>query len=953
MRSRTGGLTVVIFAILSLPGMGYAQEATLSGRVTDSTGGVLPGVTVSAVNEASGNSFTAVTDERGEFRIPARIGIYRITAELQGFAAATRGLELLVGQQAVVNLQLSPSVVQETVTVTGEAPLIDVTQSSLSGNVDPRQMEALPINGRNWQDLVVLAPGNRTNAVQDRPTARERGDYQINMDGQQVTTNLTGAGQGNPAYSRDAIAEFEFVASRFNALQGRSSGVQVNAVTKSGTNAFAGSLSGYFRDDRFNAADFIQKRVLPYSDRQISTTFGGPIRKDRIHFFGNYEYEGEPRTITFTSPYPSFNIDLTGKRVRHIEGVRLDFQLSSATRLMMRGNWYYEKQPYNDAGGALRHPSSSSTGYRRDDQGFASLTQVLSNRAVNEIRGGYASFYYQNKGTVDWPNHPYASSGITKGTPQINFSGYRIGIDNANYPQELGQQNYNIRDDFTYSFSTHGRHDVKVGGEYLQTWQWLFNTRNGGGVYDAMGGAIPANVEQLFPVWNDISSWNLNALNPIIRRYTWVTGDLHGYVRHHYASGWLQDDWAFSPRLTLNLGVRYDLETDFMVNNVAVAPLFDAGRPNDKDNVAPRLGVAYTLNDRTVLRGGWGKYFGEILNMYNSFTISASRQFPPEVTNDGRPDFAANPFNGPRPTFEQMEQRAAAGQFVRATVGNLIDPFGQMSYSYQGSIGLQRQIGTTMSVEADYAFTQGRHEISSGRNDNLSYDPVTGVNYPFSDVSKRPIPGWGIVQTLDLNGRSDLHQLQTAFTKRLSHRWQASGTYTLSGLWDAEAPRRSGVCADCEVNFKLAQDLGDEYTLAVSDQRHRAVFNGIWEPGLGFQVSGLYFYGFGERMSTNAGTDRRNCGSGCNRLRADGTIVPRNAFVGKPLHRVDMRVQRRFQFSRRAAVDGILEVFNFFNHANYGSYTLAESNLQYGKPSQNSNVAYQPRMVQLGFRAIF
>ncbi|MGH6693316.1 MAG: carboxypeptidase regulatory-like domain-containing protein, partial [Gammaproteobacteria bacterium] len=236
--------------------------------VLDTTGGVLPGVTVTAVHEASGNTFVGVTDERGAFRLPVRTGVYRITLELPGFSTITRsGLELLVGQAAVVSFQMAPSGVQESVTVTGEAPLLDLTQSSLGGNIDPRQMQELPVNGRNWQDLAMLAPGSRANASGDSPIPRESGAYQINMDGQQITNIVAGSGFGNPRFSRDAIAEFEFVTNRFDATQGRSAGVQVNAISKSGTNTPTGSLSGYFRDQRFNAADHVANRVLPYSDQ--------------------------------------------------------------------------------------------------------------------------------------------------------------------------------------------------------------------------------------------------------------------------------------------------------------------------------------------------------------------------------------------------------------------------------------------------------------------------------------------------------------------------------------------------------------------------------------------------------------------------------------------------------------------------------------------------------------
>src|SRR3954471_23418110 len=153
-------------ALLILPVPAFAQEAVISGTVADATGGVLPGVVVHAVHQATGNSFEAVTDTTGTYRMPVRVGAYEITAEIAGFATVTRrGLELLAGQQAAVNLQMSPSTVQESVTVTGEAPLVETTVSSMSANIDPRQMSELPVNGRNWQDLLTIAPGARYNSM--------------------------------------------------------------------------------------------------------------------------------------------------------------------------------------------------------------------------------------------------------------------------------------------------------------------------------------------------------------------------------------------------------------------------------------------------------------------------------------------------------------------------------------------------------------------------------------------------------------------------------------------------------------------------------------------------------------------------------------------------------------------------------------------------------------------
>ena len=193
MKSGVARWLMVAVALLVMPAMGMAQEATLTGTVTDATGGVLPGVTVTAVHEATGNTFVGVTDERGIFRIPARVGGYRLTAELSGFTTVTRsGVNLLIGQTAAVNLQMTVTGVAETVTVTGEAPLLNTTQSTISGNIDPRQMQELPMQGREWTTLALLAPGNRTNAagatpIEDRGDVRE---FQLNMDGQQVTNNI-------------------------------------------------------------------------------------------------------------------------------------------------------------------------------------------------------------------------------------------------------------------------------------------------------------------------------------------------------------------------------------------------------------------------------------------------------------------------------------------------------------------------------------------------------------------------------------------------------------------------------------------------------------------------------------------------------------------------------------------------------------------------------------------
>jgi hypothetical protein len=270
-------------------------------------------------------------------------------------------------------------------------------------------------------------------------------------------------------------------------------------------------------------------------------------------------------------------------------------------------------------------------------------------------------------------------------------------------------------------------------------------------------------------------------------------------------------------------------------------------------------------------------------------------------------------------------------------------------YSYQSSLGVQRQLGDLMSVEADWAYIGNRDDLNT-TNINLSYNPATGVNYLFTDIARRPYPDWGTVPVQFSELRANYHALQTAFTKRFSRNWQASGNYLLSVFKDQDPLPHSGFA---RVAFPVPVDLGGEYGLASTDQRHRVVANGIWQLPHNFQLSGLYFFGSGQRLATVYGGDLRGTGGSNGRLRPDGTIVSRNAFVGKPIHRVDFRIQQRLKLRGRTSIDGIVEVFNLFNHVNYGSYTTAENSGQFGQPSFNNNVAYSPRILQLGFRLAF
>jgi len=991
----------MVFALLALlPFTGYAQEAVLSGTVTDTTGGVLPGVTITATHTATGNTFVAVTDERGGYRIPLRVGTMKVDADLPGFGTVTRQVDLLLNQTVVVNLQMAPSTVQESVTVTGEAPLIDTTNSSLTGNVDPRQMQDLPVNGRNWMDLTLLAPGSRSNAVAETPVTSTGSNitFQLNLDGQQVT-NQVALAFGQPRYSRDAIGEFAF-SGRFDASQGRSAGIQVNAITKSGTNTPGGTFSGYFRDDRVNAKDAVTRTVLPYQNQHVSGTFGGPIVRDRIHYFLRYEFEREPQTFVYNTPYPKFNQQLTGARRQDTEMGRFDFQFNPGMRLSLRGNRYDNRIPYDSryTGGADRTPASAIGTNRRSEQEFGTFTQVLGSNMVNEIRGGHSLFHWNQFAHV---KNAGSLVGQTQGfgAPVILLRGFTLGQTHAITPQNIREEDWDIQDSFTASFNAKGRHDLKVGGEYMHDFTWETTCQTCMGQFTANNGALTADVIQsMIPDVNDVTTWNLAPLSPVTTQYirnVAMTSSPYSrpsgnngfteYAPRHVFAWWAQDDWAATSKLTLNLGVRYDANIDEFVNWVEFKPFLEANRPQDLNNIAPRLGFNYAMNDKTVVRGGYGIYYGTATGQPPLFTLRYVQQIAMTVTNDGRSDFAVNPFNGPAPTYDQAKALLCAYQpnpaaptcNLRHSTQNFAAPDLVDPLSHQGSLGFARQIGSQMSFEADWVYSGDRQQLVT-RNVNVAYNPQTGAPYPLvggtaaANYINRPYPGWGTVQMNRSDGQQDANALQTAFTKRMANRWQASATYTYARtrVFD-QLPLNPGCqypvttvagsgAYRCDVPVTLPLDVSENAWYPGKDQHNRVTFNGIWEAPYGVQLSGLYIFGDNGWETPQAGVDVRNGGatgqtSAQGRLRANGTLIERNSLNLPAIHRVDMRLQKRISITQKFKIDGIFEVYNLFNRANYDPtlFTLNEQNARFGQANSSTTLAYSPRMLQFGFRTQF
>ncbi len=267
-----------------------------------------------------------------------------------------------------------------------------------------------------------------------------------------------------------------------------------------------------------------------------------------------------------------------------------------------------------------------------------------------------------------------------------------------------------------------------------------------------------------------------------------------------------------------------------------------------------------------------------------------------------------------------------------------------LARSFQASIGVQHQIGDSASIEADYVYNRNSHEKSVVGNVNLTFDPATGLNYPFSNRSQRFDPNWGSVSMNVHLGRSEYQAFRVNIAKRFSQHWQFSANYTLSWMWDAGAPPFSGLTP---VPFKTLADLGGEWSLSAFDQRHRAVFNGVWQLG-GFQVSGLQYFGAGIRLANTYGGDPLDTsGLADGRLRPDGTIVPRNSLLAPPQSRTDLRLQQKIPLRGRASIDAIVEVFNVFNQPNWGIGTEED------RPDYKQHITGENRSAQIGFRFTF
>ena len=977
----------VFIGLVFCGSLAFAQDASVNGTVIDETKAVLPGATITATNLATGGTSIAVSDERGTYRL-LRLppGKYKLQAEMQGFASVIlAGVELLVGQNATVPFTLKVAQVSETLTVTAESPLVDTSSSQVAGNVDRRQMESMPLQGRNWMELSKLVKGITANDVTNTPGVGGDDMFQLNLDGQQITQKIAGSGFGQPRFSREAIAEFQIVTNLFDITQGRSAGIQVQAISKSGTNTYAGSVYGFFRSDNLNAPDAVAKKVLPYSNQQVGGTLGGPVIKDKLHFFASYEYEREPGTY-FSSPstLPGQTFSVPYKNGQKSFLARVDDQISNKDRLTIRGSRWDWSNPF--VLGVNGHPSNASVQTKSATNVLGSWSHVgTSGTRVQELKVGYNNF--------DWTNAPQPSM---VGYPQYDFPGLTIGAP-YNFPQHPRQNNFETRYDMNWH---RDKHDIKIGGEYIyvkHTGDWYIQSI---GRYTM--NAVPSNLGTLIPADAalDPSKWNISGLSSFVSRddinFSYTGWDnIIDSPRPTYAV-WFGDNWRINNQLTVNYGVRWDadpntasapnVKTNSILIDQRVSTPYSAYLVGTNDygykvgirdwkNVAPRAGFSYNVGGRNdfVIRGGSGLYFASPVSNVTFSPGVYSNLITATFPNDGRANFISNPTNGV-PAEDFLSGKAPLpAQSPRVIVDTFRNP-----YTWQSTIGFQKQINAVTGFEADLTHYDEYRDTRS-IDANLFSSGTTGYNALVS--AGRPNPAWGQVLAFTADGRKDQTQISTGLTRRLQKKFQAGVTYTLMlSMHDNGTLGYTGPSANNPFDY-----LNGEYATSTEFQRNTVRAWTLYQMPWGLSTSVSYFYGSGNRFAASisatpygkTGTNRlnlTNTGGAAGTIvipagvadRYDGPatipsgmVIPRNALQGLPLHKVDLRLTKDIRITGNVKAQLIGEVFNLFNHANYGSYnttlsaTSAATTSLFGLPAQNGGNAYVPRMAQLAFRVAF
>lgn len=903
----------------------FAQQsissATLGGIVEDANGGVISGALITVTNLDKNLSWQTHSDEQGRYRLLyLPVGNYQLQAAQQGFALLNQRLTLAVGQALDVPLRLSVGQVSEAIHITSEAPVVETVRTQLAETIRPGEIADLPLNGRNYLDLAALTPAvTRANPVANQRFAETSAvpGTQISVAGQRNINNgfvIDGLSANDDAadlpgtfFSQEVIREFQVITSGGIAEFGRASAGLVNVVTQSGGNDWRAQLYGFLRNQRLDARNALAPSKAPLTQAQYGASLGAPLKRDRTFLFTNFEQTrlnnsvvvtilpanvaainaaldqsgyGGPRISTGVTPtgYDSTNVFARG-----------DHRINAAHLLTARYS-FYDIASLNARGVGGLAAASRGTALENRDQTIAlSEVATLSSRAANEAR-----FQFTRSRLA-------APANDLRG-PAITISGVANLGTSTTSPTGRDIDLYELLDNVTVES---GAHSLKFGASFL---------------YNRVNITFPGALQGAYTF---SSLANFQAGRYVT--YQQAFGEPTQFQSNPNLGLFVQDEWRARHNLTINAGLRYDVQ--WLPEPIEA----------DTDNLSPRLGLAWSPGDRkTVMRASYGLY-------YERLPLRATSN---ALQRDGtKYRVASFAFGEPgAPVFPNVAAAFPAGFLPSITT---IDPQIKSAYSQQASLQIERELSRTTSLAVGYLHTRGLHLILS-RNVNVPRFPASaGV-----PNLGRPNPNFANIGRFESSGNSYYNGLTVSLNRRFSGWAGARLSYTLSKAID-----NTGNAFFFTPQNNL--DLRDERGLSDNDQRHVLALSGTfampqdakdnrWQRLMsGLQLGYIFRYGSALPFNILTGTDRNNDTNVNDRPLGVG----RNTGRGFDFAALDLRLSRRLRLSERAALEVIAEGFNVLNRSNFQLPNNIFGALATPLPAfRRPTAAADPRQLQFGLR---
>ncbi len=948
-------ILLVCLSLTTVSALAQSQATTgnIEGRVVDQNSGAVPGVTVTATNQETGLAKSNQTSDDGLYRISfLQPGRYKVeTSGAQGFAPASFGnVVVTVGGQTPLDIQLGVSATTAMVDISAEGQIVETTRTSVSSTVNERAIQNLPVNGRNFLDFATLTPSVVRDPTRagDLAVGGQKGTLNsLQVDGADNNNTFFGQSFGRtgtrPPYqfSEESVQEFQVNQNGFSAEFGRAGGAVINVVTKSGTNDWHGSVFEYFRDESLNSnSPVLTARGAKRPKSQINQfggTLGGPIKRDRAFFF--FAYDGQRSTIPNIVDPPNFfaqpaNIRaLLGPKIttynigrdQDVYMAKTDIQLNDTNQLVLRFNQQNFAGNNNENGGPLSAEEHSGNSIAKTTTFSGSLTSTLTNSLVNEFRFQFGRD--REPGT--------ANSDVTEARIQTGGGFFQIGRNNFS-PRETTIKRFQLIDAMSY---TRGTHSFKFGADLnfdrifnffpgLFTGQYTFNS------YALFAANTPAAFTQNFPGPNTSGA----ETHPDMNEY--------GFF--------VQDDWRFRPNLTFNLGLRYDLQdlADPAVNNpsaaLAAAGLSTTTPVRDRNNFAPRVGFSYAFDEKTVLRGGYGIFFGRTPAI---MVGTAHSQNGIQVTG-----VSLNCTLVPNPclTYPAIFTAAPGAGALTPSLYLFARDYAQ-PYVQQGRLGVERELAGNMSLSVTYLYFRGIH-LSRTRDINLNPPVATTLTDPAGQTftvlrhpAARPIAGFTRISLFESTADSRYNGLALELKRRFTRGLQFIMAYTFSSAKDNRPDQTMVVVGTDDVKgLENNLNINADWGRSDLDIRHRFVFSPVYEIGRidhdnalargllsDWTFSGIVTLQSGFAHSALISGDANRDGNAATD-RVPGTI--RNGFTTPNIYVFDARATKSIRFGERAKLSLIAEAFNLFNRSNLATVNTG----RYGIASSSATVLTNP-----------